>query len=108
MIMAAVLGRKAFSTAARVLFHTEEQPYSCLENTKTDMLRETVSYHKDIKTKRIVKSYVDNNVDVLAKVLKHPTVTNAKIIDGEIKIDVDFEILAEVIGETKMQVTVFT
>ena len=46
--------------------------------------------------------------DVLVKILKHPTVTNAKIIDGEIKIDVDFEILAEVIGETKMQVTVFT
>ena len=36
------------------------------------------------------------------------TVTNAKIIDNEIKLDIDLEILAEVIGETKMQVTVFT
>ena len=51
---------------------------------------------------------VENSDDILVKILKHPTVTNAKIIDGEIKIDVDFEILAEVIGETKMQVTVFT
>lgn len=49
-----------------------------------------------------------NSDDVLAKILKHPTVTNAKIIDNEIKLDIDLEILAEVIGETKMQVTVFT
>lgn len=51
---------------------------------------------------------VKNSDDVLAKILKHPTVTNAKIIEDEIKLDIDLEILAEVIGETKMQVTVFT
>lgn len=82
--------------------------YSTEENMKTDVIREKVAYKKDIKVKRIVNEYLKNTDDVLVKILKHPTVTNAKIIDGEIKIDVDFEILAEVIGETKMQVTVFT
>ena len=82
--------------------------YSTEENMKTDVIREKVTYKKDIKVKRIVTEYLKNSDDVLVKILKHPTVTNAKIIDGEIKIDVDFEILAEVIGETKMQVTVFT
>lgn len=48
-----------------------------------------------------------NSDDVLARILKHPTVTNARIINDEIKLDIDLEILAEVIGETKMQVTVF-
>ena len=67
-----------------------------------------VAYKKDIKVKRIVNEYLKNSDDVLAKILKHPTVTNAKIIDNEIKLDIDLEILAEVIGETKMQVTVFT
>ena len=81
--------------------------YSCLENTKTDVLRETVSYQKDIKTKKIVKSYIDNNVDVLAKVLRHPTVIKAKIDDDKIILDIELEILAEIIGETKIQVTVF-
>ena len=57
---------------------------------------------------RLLTEYLKNSDDILVKIVKHPTVTNAKIIDGEIKIDVDFEILAEVIGETKMQVTVFT
>ena len=82
--------------------------YSTEENMKTDIIREKVTYKKDIKVKRIVTEYLKNSDDILVKILKHPTVTNVKIIDGEIKIDVDFEILAEVIGETKMQVTVFT
>ena len=82
--------------------------YSTEENMRTDVIREKVAYKKDIKVKRIVNEYLKNTDDVLVKILKHPTVTNAKIIDGEIKIDVDYEILAEVIGETKMQVTVFT
>ena len=82
--------------------------YSTEENMRTDVIREKVAYKKDIKVKRIVNEYLKNTDDVLVKILKHPTVTNAKIIDVEIKIDVDFEILAEVIGETKMQVTVFT
>ena len=82
--------------------------YSTEENTKTDVLREKVVYKKDIKVKRIVNEYLKNSDDVLAKIIKHPTVTNAKIIDDEIIIDVDLEVLAEVIGETKMQVTVFT
>lgn len=82
--------------------------YSTEENSRTDVLREKVAYKKDIKVKRIVNEYLENSDDVLAKILKHPTVTNAKIIDNEIKLDIDLEILAEVIGETKMQVTVFT
>ncbi len=82
--------------------------YSTEENTKTDVLRENISYHKDIKVKKIVKDYLKNSDDVLAKILKHPTVTNAKIEDDIIYLDLEFEILAEVIGETKMQVTVFT
>ncbi len=82
--------------------------YSTEENTRTDVIRERISYHKDIKVKKIVNDYLKNSDDVLAKILKHPTVTNAKIVDDVIYLDIEFEVLAEVIGETKMQVTVFT
>ena len=81
--------------------------YSVDNNTKTDVLREEVTYKKDIKTKQIVTDYIERSDDVLIKILKSPTATNAKIYDGKIDIDVQFEILAEVLGETKMQVTVF-
>lgn len=82
--------------------------YSYLQNTKTEVLREKIKYKKDIKVKQVVKNYLDNNDDIIAKVLAHPTVTNAKILEDGLDVDVTMEILAEVIGETKMQVTVFT
>ncbi|MGM9969110.1 MAG: outer spore coat protein CotE, partial [Anaeroplasma sp.] len=81
--------------------------YSTEENTKTDVIRENISYKKDIKVKKIVTDYMKNSDDILAKILRHPKVTDAKIVEDNILLDIEFEILAEVIGETKMQVTVF-
>ena len=81
--------------------------HSTEENTKTDVIRETISYKKDIKVKKIVTNYLKNSDDILARILRHPKVTDAKIVEDVIKLEIEFEILAEVIGETKMQVTVF-
>lgn len=81
--------------------------YSSNNNTKTDVIREKVSYTKDIKTKRIVKEYLDDSEEILAKILQHPSATSIKINDLGINLEIMFEVLVEVIGETKMQVTVF-
>ncbi len=81
--------------------------YSELNNTKTDIIREKIRYTDDIKIKNIVKDYIENTDDILARIIQHPTVINAKIFDDYIEADLTLEILAEVIGETKMKVTVF-
>lgn len=82
--------------------------YSSRGNSKTDVLRSKINYSKPIKVVELVKEYLDeNNEDVVAKMLKHPTVTNAKILDDSLEIDITFDCLVEVIGETKMSVTVF-
>ncbi len=81
--------------------------YSLENNTKTDIIREVIRYKKDIKTKRIVKEYLEDSEEILAKVLEHPNATSVRIVDNKIELDVTFEILVEVIGETKMQVTIF-
>ena len=81
--------------------------YSTNNNTKTDILREIVTYKKDIETKQIVKDYLENSDDILARIIQHPTCTNARIFDDYVEVDITFEILAEIIGETKMKVTVF-
>jgi spore coat protein E len=81
--------------------------YSTNNNTRTDIIRETISYKKDIETRTIVKDYLENSDDILARIIQHPTVTNAKILDDYIEVDITFEIVAEIIGETKMKVTVF-
>ena len=81
--------------------------FSTNNNTKTDIIRETITYKKEIVTKIVVKDYLENTDDILARIIQHPTVTNAKIIDDTVQLDITFEIIAEIIGETKMKVTVF-
>ena len=81
--------------------------FSTNNNTKTDIIRETITYKKEIATKTVVKNYLENTDDILARIIQHPTVTNAKITDDYVQVDITFEIIAEIIGETKMKVTVF-
>lgn len=81
--------------------------FSTNNNTKTDIIRETITYKKEIITKTVVKDYLENTDDILARIIQHPTVTNAKISDNMVQVDITFEIIAEIIGETKMKVTVF-
>ena len=80
--------------------------YSTLDNTKTDILKDMIYYKKDVTTRQIVKGYLDNSDEILARILEHPTVINAKIDEDGVTIDVSFEVLAEIIGETKMKVTI--
>ncbi len=82
--------------------------YSEEENTRTDVIRHTVKYRETIATKKIVQEYLENTEEVIARISQHPTCTNAKISGEEILVDIAFEQIAEVIGETKVSITVFS
>ena len=81
--------------------------YSLQNNSKTDVTRKRITYQEKIKTKQIVNDYIEDSDDIMARIVEHPTCTNAFIEDNVVHIDISLEILAEIIGETKMQVTVF-
>jgi len=81
--------------------------YAYDNNSKTDIARSTTNYTGTIKVREIICDYIGNNCDVIARVLQQPTCTNAQITDSGIEVEVVFEVLVEVIGETKMMVTVF-
>lgn len=81
--------------------------YAYDNNTKTDVTRSTIDYDGCIKVREIICDNIGDNCDVIARVLQQPTCTNAIITDQGIEIEVVFEVLVEVIGETKMMVTVF-
>ena len=80
--------------------------YSSNNNTKTDVVRKKISYKKELLTKKVVVDYLEDSADVIVKVIQQPTCTNAKIVDNKIEVEIIFELLAEIIGETKMQVTI--
>jgi len=82
--------------------------YSYDNNTKTDVAKQVLRYRENIRTRKLVKEISGDNRDVIVRVLQQPTCTNASIKDDEIEVEIVLEILAEIIGETKMMVTVFT
>lgn len=81
--------------------------YSYDDNTKTDIARRITSYQETVKVREIIKDNLGNSTDVMARILQQPTCTNARIVGNDIEIEVIFEVLVEVIGVTKMMVTVF-
>lgn len=81
--------------------------YSYDNNTKTDIARATTNYSETVKVRELICDNVSEHCDVIARVIQQPTCTNACITDEGIEVEIVFELLVEVIGETKMMVTVF-
>lgn len=82
--------------------------YAYDNNTATDIAKKVVGYTEVVKTRQLVKDLCSNTRDVIVRVLQQPTCTNARIVDQNIEVDIIFEVIAEIIGETKMVVTVLT
>ena len=81
--------------------------YSYDDNTKTDIARSVNEYQETIKVREIICDNISEHCDVAVRIQQPPRCTNARITEEGIEVDVIFEMLAEVIGETKMMVTVF-
>ncbi len=81
--------------------------YSCDNNTKTEVCKETVSY-----VDQVPLSYYDGNVrgsvEVNAHEMQHPNCIEAKVAAGSnaIMVRVEREFAVEVVGETKICVLV--
>ena len=82
--------------------------YAFDSNCKTDIARGTPEYTGTIKVRDLIcNNIISDHCDVTARIIQQPTCTNARICENGIEVDVVFEVIVEVIGETKMVVTVF-
>lgn len=82
--------------------------YSENNNTETNILKEVIEYNEIIKTRQIVDDIDKDSRDVIVKTIQKPTCVNAEITDSGVCVHVIVEMIAEIIGETKMIVTVFS
>ncbi|MEK3645188.1 MULTISPECIES: outer spore coat protein CotE [unclassified Aeribacillus] len=82
--------------------------YSFDENTKTEVVTERVKYTDVLKLRYKDDNYLDDENEVVARVLQQPNCLEVTISpNGEnIVVQVEREFLAEVIGETKVVVSV--
>lgn len=80
--------------------------YSYENNSKTDVLREEVTYTKTVNTKQVAIDINKDCRDILIQAIQEPTVTNAVINECDVCVDICFELLVEIIGETKIKVQI--
>ena len=74
-------------------------------NLWSGLYTKNVNVHTN-KDNKVLNDNISDHCDVVARILQQPTCTNALITNEGIEIDVVFEVLVEVIGETKMMVNV--
>jgi len=82
--------------------------YSFNDNTKTEVVTETVKYSDEIKLKSMDDNCLNDDYDVVANVTQQPNCLECKIKKNgnKIAVDVEREFVVEVIGDTKVLVKV--
>ena len=82
--------------------------YSYADNTKTEVVTERVKYVDVIKLRYRDTNYLDDEHEVIAKVLQQPNCLEVTISPNgnKIVVQAEREFLAEVVGETKVVVEV--
>lgn len=80
--------------------------YSHSSNTRTDVVKQVITYDKVCKTKKTINDYLEENNDIIVKVIQQPVCSDVKIVDDNIEVEIVLEVQCEIIGETKIKVSV--
>ena len=79
--------------------------YSSLNNTKTEVITDTVNYSENISVKMLDENY-EGTGEIIVRSLKQPTCIKAEVVDGKIDYTIEKELAVEVVGDTKIKVGV--
>ena len=82
--------------------------YSTPNNERTNIAKISTRYEDTIRVRQIICDPISNDTEVVTQFIQQPSCTNACINNDTVEVEVLFEILSEVIGETKIMVNVFT
>lgn len=76
--------------------------YSCDNDTKTDVVKESHSYTETIKMKDIETNY--DNISIVIRSLNDPKCVKVSILDDTINYQVDLELGIELVGDVKVKI----
>ncbi len=80
--------------------------YSYDNDTKTAVSTGSFNYQDRMPVHLKDNSILTNNEEIIVRSLKQPTVTNVSINDGIVKLNVEKELGVEIIGDTKIKVSI--
>lgn len=78
--------------------------YSCLDDTKTEVVRETVNYLEEVSVPKNNDTDVTNE-DIIIRSLNQPSCTRADVVDGKIEYTVQKELGVEIVGDVKVKIS---
>lgn len=77
--------------------------YSCFDDTKTEVVRDSNTYREVVNIKRKEDSDVTNE-EIIVRSLKQPSCIKAEIVDGKIVYTIEKELGIELVGDTKVKI----
>lgn len=80
--------------------------YSYDNDTKTTVTTQRFGYNDKMNVRLLENNKVTDSSEIIVRSLKQPTVTNVTAENGIVKLDIEKELGVEVVGDTKIKVTV--
>ncbi len=80
--------------------------YSYDNDTKTAVSTGSFTYQDRMPVRLKDNSILTNNEEIIVRSLKQPTVTNVSVNEGVVKLTVEKELGVEIIGDTKIKVSI--
>ncbi len=80
--------------------------YSYDNDTKTTVSIEKFHYSENMKVNLKEDNNLTNNSEIIVRSLKQPTVTDVEIKNGKVNITVEKELGIEIVGDTKVRVSI--
>ena len=80
--------------------------YSYDNNSKTSVVTKRQDYSEVVSVRKKENANLSSDNSIIVRSLKQPTCTNVNIVDGNIEYTIEKELGIEIIGETKMKISV--
>ena len=80
--------------------------YSYDNDTKTSVSTQRFNYSDQMNVRLKDNANLTNSSEIIVRSLKQPTVTDVKIVDGLVNLNVEKELGVEIVGDTKLKVSV--
>ena len=77
--------------------------YSSNNNTKTNVINDTIKYSESVNIKSKIDADLDSS-EIIVKVLKQPECNNVTINGNTINFEIEKELGIEVVGDTKVKI----
>ena len=80
--------------------------YSCQDDTKTEVVRQTDTYKEMVTVPRRNESNISGDEEIIVRSLKQPSCVKVEIQNGKIVYTIEKDLGVEIVGDTKVKIAI--